>query len=212
MSDISYNSFFSGLKPPVNNKDLYILSQDGNDFDTQAPPGVINISSHHQLSYEKNINVPNIYIDENLQSKSVNNQKQKLKEIKLELSRCLKGWFGLPLQEHTPEILREFRALHLRNSVGPKAFYKSDNSMKNPPKYFSFGRVIDNSKLRTGFGNECSTAQNTSNKSGSSFVQELVRDSSTQKWANMKYNEIQTIKQKGAKKWYKKQILKRRKF
>lgn len=34
---------FIRLKPPVNNKDLYILSQDGNDFDTQAPPVSIEI-------------------------------------------------------------------------------------------------------------------------------------------------------------------------
>ncbi|KAK6590614.1 hypothetical protein RS030_142105 [Cryptosporidium xiaoi] len=121
-------------------------------------------------------------------------------------------WFKLPEKEYTEDTLYEFKALHLRTSADPKLFYKPDNSMKSPPTSFAFGRVVESGRLKTGAGQESSTYKSKKTKTGLSFVQELLRDSNTQKWANKKYGEIQRVKAKGGKKWYAKQVAKRKKY
>ncbi|KAH8739513.1 hypothetical protein FG386_001945 [Cryptosporidium ryanae] len=166
------------------------------------PPGVIKIGRHELFRTSKDIKSNfNLNSDLSCSKGQANSKKTNSSD-----------WFKLPEKECTEESLYEFKALHLRTSADPKSFYKPDNSMKSPPVAFTFGRVVDTGRLKTGAGQESSTYKSEKNKTGLSFVQELLRDSNTQKWANKKYAEIQRMKAKGGKKWYARQVAKRKKY
>lgn len=119
-------------------------------------------------------------------------------------------WFDIPEQEPTEQVMQEFTALRLRNSIGPKSFYKSDDSIKTLPTKFCFGRIVNDNALSTSSTKEMSVYSASKRKAGLSFVHSLLRDANTQKWANKKYIEIQKTKLKGARKWYSRQFLKRK--
>jgi len=50
-------------------------------------------------------------------------------------------WFDLPATEMTPEVKQDLILLKNRKYLGPKTFYKSNDS-KRLPKFFQMGTVV----------------------------------------------------------------------
>lgn len=122
------------------------------------------------------------------------------------------SWFRFPDSERAEQDKYELMALQLRNSTGPGRFYKSEQLFKKHHLKFNFGVVVDNHKNRTGLSDDSSTCRSNKNRSGTSLLHELINDSETQKWTNKKYSEIHKVKMKGAKKWYRMQVLRRNRY
>lgn len=122
------------------------------------------------------------------------------------------SWFNFPDSERTEQDKYELMALQLRNSTGPGKFYKNEQLFKKYHSKFNFGVIVDDHKAKTGLSDDSSMYRSKKNRSGTSLLHELVNDSETQKWTNKKYSEIQKVKMKGAKKWYRMQVLKRKRY
>lgn len=122
------------------------------------------------------------------------------------------SWSNFSDNEKTEQNKYELLALQLRSSTGPGRFYKSERLIKKHELKFKFGVVIDNDRMKTGLSGDSSTCRSNKRASGISLLHELINDSETQKWTNKRYFEIHKTKLKGAKKWYKKQVLKRNRY
>ncbi|KAF7456503.1 Fcf2 pre-rRNA processing family protein [Cryptosporidium felis] len=208
MKKIEREVEFSGITLPVNLNDIYIRSFEDDKLDTQRPSGVINIGKYG-LNYENRMKLPEVKLNTNLVSSIVNVDKTANISRGEQLNSS--SWFDIPEKEKTEQIKQELMALQLRGSMGPKSFYKSESINKNLLK-FNFGVVVDGSKIKTGISDDSSTYRSNKKRTGSSLVHELLKDSQTQRWANKRYYEIQKVKMKGGKKWYRRQILKRNKY
>ncbi|OII73746.1 uncharacterized protein cubi_03544 [Cryptosporidium ubiquitum] len=208
MHKLDKKAEFSSLTLPLGLNDVYLSSFESNGFDTQKPSGTIEIKKHELIDDGLSV-IPAYKLESDLVCKFDNVEiGSKMRDKQSESS----SWFNFPDYEKTEEDKYELLALQLRSSTGPGRFYKSEKLIKKNSFKFNFGVVIDNNKTRTGISSDSSTFRSNKKMSGTSLLHELINDSETQKWMNKKYFEIHKAKLKGAKKWYRKQVLRRNRY
>ncbi|KAF8822430.1 Fcf2 pre-rRna processing protein [Cardiosporidium cionae] len=124
----------------------------------------------------------------------------------------LEKWYSLPQQKHTPEVIRELRALKLRGYTLPGKFYKR-NDLKTLPTHFHFARCVEGHLRPVGEGKESQAAGTTNyrRKNGHSLLQQFLKDDNVKQFTGKRYREIQQLKSSGGKRWYKQQRSRRRK-
>lgn len=122
----------------------------------------------------------------------------------------LSGWFGMPLVEISPHLLRELRVLQLRGHADAKTFgaktkgalvpiHKEKRKDGGPPThtaYLQVARVVNGGLRGVGGGAE-SQAAGTANKGPgrrggpTSLLHSLLNDPEVHRWTKRKYREIQ---------------------
>ncbi|OWF50519.1 deoxynucleotidyltransferase terminal-interacting protein 2-like [Mizuhopecten yessoensis] len=101
-----------------------------------------------------------------------------------------KGWFNMTAPEMTEETKNDLTVLQMRRALDPKRFYKS-NDIKTLPKFFQFGKVIENSA-------DFYHSRVPKKQRKSTMVDELLADAEFRTYNKRKYVEIQEAKRKGA--------------
>ncbi|OEH75133.1 hypothetical protein cyc_00883 [Cyclospora cayetanensis] len=119
-------------------------------------------------------------------------------------------WFGMPLKDLSPQLVRELRVLQLRGHASAKVFggksrasflplQKHKSKEGGPPlhsAYLQVARVVGGGLRGVGGGAE-SQAAGTFNKGAgrrghaSSLLHELLKDPEVNSWTKRKYREIQ---------------------
>ncbi|KAF8822561.1 Fcf2 pre-rRna processing protein [Cardiosporidium cionae] len=167
----------------------------GDIFRQMNPPPASSIGKNSMISPSS--------LAQMSQEKSSNNK---------DLTHSLEKWYNLPHQKHTPEVLRDLRALKLRGFSLPGKFYKR-NDLKTLPTHFHFARAVEGHLQPVGEGKE-SQAVGTTNyrrKHGQSLLQEFLKDENVKRFTGKRYREIQQLKSAGGVRWYKQHRGKRRK-
>eukprot|EP00246_Nothoceros_aenigmaticus_P000626 TRINITY_DN10878_c0_g1_i1.p1 TRINITY_DN10878_c0_g1~~TRINITY_DN10878_c0_g1_i1.p1 ORF type:complete len:212 (-),score=33.88 TRINITY_DN10878_c0_g1_i1:591-1226(-) len=114
-----------------------------------------------------------------------------------------KEWANMPAPTITPELKKDLELLRLRTVVDPKRHYKAPDSKKLPER-FQIGRVIEGPA-------DFYSARLTKREQKSSFADELLSDPSLKTFRKRKYDQIQSQKQAGGKKFAKQKQNRRRK-
>lgn len=109
--------------------------------------------------------------------------KLRKKEAKARREERLEGWFGLPKQKMTPELVNELRAIQLRGSFDPKRFYKANDS-KKLPTHFVMATEVGGGMAPAG-----EQATHTKRK-GQSFLDSILKDQRAQEWMERKTGEV----------------------
>eukprot|EP00794_Sanderia_malayensis_P014972 gene14972-16515_t len=128
------------------------------------------------------------------------NQRKKKKKSK-EGETAGPGWFNMPKTEMTDELKKDIQIMKMRNILDPKRFYKKAD--KKMPKYFQVGRVIEGAT-------DFYSARIPKKERKRTMVDELLEDAEFRQRNKRKYLEIQSKKESGGKKYYKKMKNKRK--
>lgn len=120
---------------------------------------------------------------------------RKLRKLKkIEESKQLKNWYGLPSTEMTEEIKNELEVLKMRSVLDPKRFYKK-NDLSVLPKYFQIGKVVSSP---LDYYNE----RGMKKEKKKTLVDQLLAEAEFNKLNKRRYKEI--IEQKGRGKFNRK--------
>lgn len=137
-------------------------------------------------------------------------RKEERERKKEKEKKALTKWFGMPLTEISPQMLRELRVLQLRGHAGSKTFgaktkgslvpiqkeKKKDGGPPTHTAYLQVARVVDGGLRGVGGGQE-SQAAGTSNKGpgrrggASSLLYSMLNDPEVHRWTKRKYRELQ---------------------
>eukprot|EP00698_Gefionella_okellyi_P014754 TRINITY_DN40_c0_g1_i1.p2 TRINITY_DN40_c0_g1~~TRINITY_DN40_c0_g1_i1.p2 ORF type:complete len:207 (+),score=35.45 TRINITY_DN40_c0_g1_i1:56-676(+) len=107
----------------------------------------------------------------------------------------LKKWFEMPATPMTDAIKRDLILLKNRKYLGPKQFYKGNDS-KRLPKFFQMGTVIE--------GNAEPHNRMTNRERREHLVDEFLSDRKATSYTKRKFMEIQTAAASGGRNDYKK--------
>jgi len=100
------------------------------------------------------------------------------KEAKAHKEERLKKWFGMRKREHTPEVVKELKAIKLRSAADPKRFYKA-NDTNELPKYFTFATEVGGGMAAAG---EKATQREVHAHSGKSLLSSMMKDEKVQEF------------------------------
>jgi hypothetical protein len=106
------------------------------------------------------------------------------------------SWFDLPApaEADLPRLHREVEALHLRNQLDPKRFYRKDDGdgkgIKGLPKHFAIGTIVT---TNTPFGT-ASTDNLARAHRKRTLVDELVDDAEARRYAKRKFEDLQAVR------------------
>ncbi|XP_026189635.1 uncharacterized protein LOC34617980 [Cyclospora cayetanensis] len=137
-------------------------------------------------------------------------RKEEKAQRKAKEKQQLQQWFGMPLKDLSPQLVRELRVLQLRGHASAKVFggksrasflplQKHKSKEGGPPlhsAYLQVARVVGGGLRGVGGGAE-SQAAGTFNKGAgrrghaSSLLHELLKDPEVNSWTKRKYREIQ---------------------
>jgi len=105
------------------------------------------------------------------------------------------NWFNMETPQITPEIERDLRMLRLRAYMDPKQFFKKDDfASKKLPEHFQIGTVI------AGLGEKSLKRK----EMPTSITAEVLANDSVKKYAKRVFDEVQTKRESGGKKSYRK--------
>lgn len=105
------------------------------------------------------------------------------------------GWFDMKAGEMTEEAKRDLRVLQMRNALDKKHFYKKTEPVS---KFFQIGTVLDSAT-------DFYSSRIPKKQREATVFDTLIKDTEKLKYLKKKFLEIQTKKQSGGKKWFKKQ-------
>lgn len=104
-------------------------------------------------------------------------------------------WFNMPRTELTPSLRRDWQLLQMRSVLDPKRHYKKETAPI--PKYFQTGTIVEGNT-------EFFSARLTRKERKQTIADELLADDKAKDYFKRKYAEIQTQKQSGRSKHFKK--------
>ena len=104
-------------------------------------------------------------------------------------------WFNMPRTELTPSLRRDWQLLQMRSVLDPKRHYKKETAPI--PKFFQTGTIVEGNT-------EFFSARLTRKERKSTIADELLADDKAKDYYKRKFAEIQTQKQSGRSKHYKK--------
>ncbi|CED83902.1 Uncharacterized conserved protein [Phaffia rhodozyma] len=101
------------------------------------------------------------------------------------------AWGELPMipEDKRKEMVREYHALKLRNSLDPKRFYKGQGSIKHVPEVFAIGTLHSQSKVL-----QSTTLRSESSARPGSILKELMADEESQAYAKRKFGDLQATR------------------
>jgi hypothetical protein len=92
----------------------------------------------------------------------------------------LKGWFGLPRRQITPELEKELKAIKLRANFDPKRFYKANDSNKLPT-HFAIATEVGGGMAAAGLAQ---TQFDIKPRSGRSLLSTMLREQKGQEYVS----------------------------
>lgn len=113
-----------------------------------------------------------------------------------------KKWFSLPKVEITDEVKRDLLIIKNRKYLDPKRFYRGEKW--EIPENFQIGEVVEGVGE---YGGKLKRKQR-----GQTLVDELLKNEDSKTWFDKTYNDIQTKKRSGGKKFLKEKIAKKKKY
>lgn len=164
------------------------------------PPRATDVALQHWARRGHLLPSPDV---EELRKEERERKKEKEKKV-------LSKWFGMPLTEISPQLLRELRVLQLRGHAGSKTFgaktkgslvpiqkeKRKDGAPPTHTAYLQVARVVGGGLRGVGAGQE-SQAAGTSNKGpgrrggASSLLSSMLNDPEVHQWTKRKYRELQ---------------------
>lgn len=179
-----------GLDIGLSNRQLYITDHNSSRkaFDTSAVPGQFTFDADvFNDGLVPDVPKPSVWEREQRGAciRPLDDSKLKKKESKKLRDAKLKGWYGLPRQQLTPQLRRELMAIKLRGSIDPKRFYKA-NDTNNLPTHFVVATEVGGGMAPAGLRPRPEPRPG----SGASFLDSLVQDESVQDWTWKKANEV----------------------
>jgi len=181
-----------GLDIGLGSEQLYLTGSGGSQsaFDTAAAPGVCSLDTQ-DFSYGAGPAAPEARTKSRevrgTKVRPVNDQKQRLKEIKVQKEEKLEKWFGMRKRVLTPELERELQVLKLRGTISKDRFYKANDS-KALPQYFVRATEIGGGKCAAGLEANPDVHWN----SGRTFLESVLRDQKSNEWTWKKHGEVGT--------------------
>ncbi|KAH3796147.1 deoxynucleotidyltransferase terminal-interacting protein 2-like [Dreissena polymorpha] len=185
----SVDKLSSQLKCDVDMNDIYINVDPYNN-----PKAKTNVSNFIRKEQEPEVMKKCVITDDfekqdAIATTHVSVRKQK-KDRKIEREKT-KGsqWFNMPSTELTDERKYDLEVLQMRKVLDPKRFYKA-NDLKVAPKYFQFGKVIEDAT-------DFYSSRIPKKQRKSTIVEELLADSQFRQFNKRKYEEVQEAKRQG---------------
>ncbi|XP_052790177.1 deoxynucleotidyltransferase terminal-interacting protein 2-like [Mya arenaria] len=185
----SDDALSSSLQTGVEMNDVYVNVDPFNN-----PKSKKNVTNYIRQQQEPEIMKKSVISDDYEKQDSIASThvsiRQQKKQRKVEREKTKGGkWFNMPATEIEDERKHDLEVLQMRNVLDPKRFYKA-NDLKIAPKYFQFGRVVEDPT-------DFYSSRIPKRQRKSTIVEELLADSQFRQYNKRKYEEVQEAKRLG---------------